>query len=61
MNLNPKRLESETFEEYKERRRYANKAVKTRLSGRKVKRTKREFSEYLSQLMEMTPEHSKYY
>lgn len=61
MNLNPKRLENETFEEYKERRKYSNKAIKIRLRGRSVRRTKREFSEYLNQLLEKTPEHSKYY
>ena len=61
MNLNPKRLENETFDEYKERRRYSNKAIKIRLRGRKVKHTKREFSEYLNQLLEINPEYSKYY
>lgn len=47
MNLNPKRLENETFEEYKERRRYSNKAIKIRLRGRKVKHTRNEISEML--------------
>ena len=47
MNLNPKRLENETFEEYKERRKYANKAVKKRLNGHRVKFTRNELKEIL--------------
>ena len=60
MNENPKRLENETFDAYKLRRRMSNALNKMRRRGRKVKRTKREFSEYLNQLLEKTPEYSKY-
>lgn len=47
MNINPMRLENETFAEYKDRRSRCNKVIKRYLNGRKVKHTKKELESML--------------
>jgi tRNA(Glu) U13 pseudouridine synthase TruD len=49
MNLNPKRLDGETFNDYKDRRKAGNKTVKARLLGRPVKHTKKESKEIVKE------------
>jgi len=43
MNLNPKRLKSENFEDYRKRRFIINKLSKIYLKGKPMKYTKKEF------------------
>ena len=42
MNLNPKRLENESFADYKNRRKMVNDSIKEYLRGHFVKYTKKE-------------------
>jgi len=42
MNLDPKRLVGETYEEYKNRRKAGNKLAKEYVRGRRIKYTKKE-------------------
>lgn len=57
MNLNPKRLENETYDAFKARRKANNKLIKAYLKGRTVEYTRKEIRklEYVKAFMKAGP------
>ena len=55
MNISAKRLEGETLEDYKARRKAAHKAEKAYLRGRRVKHTRKELRAIVGEITHPQP------
>lgn len=55
MNISAKRMEGETYEDYKARRKAGNRLVKAQLRGRRIKITRKELRKNLGEITHPIP------